>query len=456
MIATKNTIVTLVSLLLWFGANGFLVKLALLPSRQQSSPSSRRVSTRRSSEMMAPGEPPSRTSSASTLETVRNLSDQVAKLRDIVGAVKELRGVASAPSPETIAAASPPTPHTPSKALVAPPAPPSEGKAKTPLVGAGTPSPEFIAAAATRSWEREPHYWDMSDLPMHTFKAKAPYVGAVESVEKLVRPEAPGEVFHVNLRHDGNMPYWEGQSIGVTPPGVDKAGKPHKVRLYSIASTRYGDDGNGRTVSLCIRRATYRDPETGKEDPAKEGVCSNFLCKAKAGQEVTLTGPSGKIMLLPEETPHADVIMVGTGTGIAPYRGFLRRLFVEDTPAARAFTGVAWLFLGVATTDGLLYHDDWMEVLRKFPFNFRYDLAISREQKNKSGGKMYIQDRMEEYAAEIFEKLNEGAHIYFCGLKGMMPGINDMLARVSSERGISWDDKLKELKGKGQWHVEVY
>lgn len=50
---------------------------------------------------------------------------------------------------------------------------------------------------------------------------------------------------------------------------------------------------------------------------------------------MTLTGPSGKIMLLPEETPDADVIMVGTGTGIAPYRGFLRRLFVEDTPAAR-------------------------------------------------------------------------------------------------------------------------
>ena len=53
---------------------------------------------------------------------------------------------------------------------------------------------------------------------------------------------------------------------------------------------------------------------------------------------------------------------------------------------------------------------------------FRLDYALSREQKNKKGGKMYIQDKVEEYADEIFDLLENGAHIYFCGLKGMMPG----------------------------------
>jgi ferredoxin--NADP+ reductase len=90
-----------------------------------------------------------------------------------------------------------------------------------------------------------------------------------------------------------------------------------------------GDDKTGKTTTLCVRRATYTDPETGKEDPAKKGVCSNYLCDAKAGDEVKLTGPSGKVMLMPEEHPDNTYIMVATGTGIAPFRSFVRRLFGE-------------------------------------------------------------------------------------------------------------------------------
>lgn len=64
----------------------------------------------------------------------------------------------------------------------------------------------------------------------------------------------------------------------------------HGVRLYSIASSRYGDYYNGQTATLCVRRAVYNDPETGAEDPAKKGLCSNFLCDAKPGQEIMMTG----------------------------------------------------------------------------------------------------------------------------------------------------------------------
>lgn len=317
--------------------------------------------------------------------------------------------------------------------------------------------------------EFEPYY-DMKTMPNNLYKNKDPFIGTIQSVKKITGPRSTGETFDIVISHGGSMPYIEGQSYGVIPPGRDAKGKPNKVRLYSIASSRYGDDMTGDTTTLCVRRATYWCPELKAEDPAKKGVCSNYLCDAKAGDIVTLTGPTGKVMLLPEDKPETDIIMVATGTGIAPMRSFLRRMFAEKTPYANDFKGLAWLFLGVANTDGLLYDDEWKAIQKSHPDQFRYDVALSREQKKPEGifrkiwrkirrkprGKMYIQDRVEQHANEIFERLDKGAHIYFCGLKGMMPGIQDMLQRVAKKKKLNYDEFIKKLKKNGQWHVEVY
>jgi len=299
---------------------------------------------------------------------------------------------------------------------------------------------------------------EKGELPLNTAGNKAPFVGKIVSVERIVGPKATGETTHIIIDHQGKLPYWEGQSYGVIPPGgkVNSKGKevPHGVRLYSIASSRYGDAFDGKTATLCVRRATYWDPELGKEDPAKKGICSNFLCDAKPGAEVQMTGPTGKVMLLPED-PSTCVIMVATGTGIAPFRSFVRRFFLEDVPSWQ-FKGLAWLFMGVANSDAKLYDDEFAAILSRFPDQFRLDYALSREQNNRKGGKMYIQDKVEEYKDQVFDLLNNGAHMYFCGLKGMMPGILEMLETVCKEKGLNYEEWIENLKHKGQWHVEVY
>jgi ferredoxin--NADP+ reductase len=285
-------------------------------------------------------------------------------------------------------------------------------------------------------------------------------VGRIKSVKRIVGPKATGETMHIIIETDGKIPFWEGQSYGVIPPGVkvNSRGKevPHGVRLYSIASSRYGDTFDGNTTSLCVRRANYWDEEMKADDPAKKGICSNFLCDAPPGTEIMMTGPAGKVLLLPE-SPNTPVIMAATGTGIAPFRSFWRRLFFEEVPAYK-YTGLFWLFMGAANSDGKLYDDELTQIAETHPENFRLDYALSREgAPNKRGGKMYIQDKMEEYADEIFDLLNNsGAHMYFCGLKGMMPGITEMLEGVATEKGLVWADVLKDWKTKGQWHVEVY
>merc|ERR1712093_523788 len=116
--------------------------------------------------------------------------------------------------------------------------------------------------------------------------------------------------------------------------------------------------------------------------------------------------------------------MLATGTGIAPMRSYLRYLFMDKVQAnsdgSRKFKGLAWLFLGVPYAKSILYDDEYKELTEKFPDQFRYEYAISREQKNAKGQKMYIQTRMAEYAEEIWDlMMNSKAHIYMCGLKGM-------------------------------------
>merc|ERR1719313_498762 len=299
-------------------------------------------------------------------------------------------------------------------------------------------------------------YWDQATVPVNTWKNKSPYTAKVVSCKRIVGPEATGETCHIIFDHKGEMPYWEGQSYGVLPPGTNpKNGKPHMVRLYSIASSRYGDDMSGQTSSLCVRRATYWDPDMGKEDPDKKGVCSNYLCDSKPGDDCKMTGPSGKVMLMPEENSKTDYIMVATGTGIAPYRGFIRRLFTETTPAGEAYQGTAWLFLGVANSDALLYDEEWQAVLAKHPDNFKLDYALSREQSNSKGGKMYIQDKVEEYA-DYFQASRECRSYVLLWSQGYDARYPRHAPWCLCQEDIDYDEFIAKLKKAGQWRVEVY
>ena len=294
------------------------------------------------------------------------------------------------------------------------------------------------------------------NVPVNTYKPKTPFIGTVTENYSLLKQGAIGRVNHITFDlSDGNplLKYVEGQSIGIIPSGEDAKGKPHKIRLYSIASTRHGDNLKGNTVSLCVRQLQYE-----KDGETINGVCSTFLCDIKAGDKVKITGPVGKEMLLPDDE-DSNIIMFATGTGIAPMRAYLRRMF-EPTEREKNqwnYKGKSWLFMGAPKTENLLYDSDFETYKAKFPENLRYTKAISREQKNPTGGRMYIQDRVVEYADEIFSLIeNPKTHIYLCGLKGMEPGIDEAMRQAAQSKGLDWSELRPQLKKAGRWHVETY
>ena len=303
--------------------------------------------------------------------------------------------------------------------------------------------------------QAQPKKAEKKKVPVNIYRPKEPYVGKCTDIYDLVDEGGIGTCRHMTFDlSGGDLYYMEGQSIGIIPPGEDDQGKPNKLRLYSIASTRHGDNLDGKTVSLCVRKLEYKDPETGEQ---VEGTCSSFLCNLKPGDDVAITGPVGKEMLLPDDE-DANVIMIATGTGIAPFRAYLWRMFLEgDKNPDYNFKGFSWLFFGIPKTENILYKEQLEEMVEKHSDNFRMDYAISREQKNSEGGRMYIQHRIAEHADELWELIqNPKTHTYICGLKGMEGGIDEALSAAAEKNGVNWDEYRKAMKKEHRWHVETY
>ena len=225
---------------------------------------------------------------------------------------------------------------------------------------------------------------------------------------------------------------------------------------------RCGDDQRSKTLSLCVKRVvdvSERDQGGRVGGPKVGGICSNYLCDAQPGDKVVITGPTGNEMLLPEEN-CCNLILVATGTGIAPIRSQLRRLFHDvssvNPDTSRKFTGLAWLFYGVRSASCRLYDDEHMSYTANFPDNFRYNCAISRKGCD-SGEREYVQTQMCQHMDELWRLLQlPNTHIYACGVKGLESSLSDCLASAARDHGQDWRELRKAMRTEGRYHVEVY
>jgi benzoyl-CoA 2,3-epoxidase subunit A len=269
---------------------------------------------------------------------------------------------------------------------------------------------------------------------INIFNRGEPAVATVTGNFRLTDPNADNDVRHVILDFGGTVfPILEGQSIGVIAPGADKDGKPHRIRLYSIASPREGEKTGANNISLTVKR----EPD---------GVCSNYVCDLKKGDKVQVTGPFGATFLMPDD-PAANILMICTGTGSAPFRGFTerRRRNHKDAP------GRMVLYFGARRPEELPYFGPLQKVpdglLRK---HFCYSRVPGEP-------KTYVQDRMRTTSDEVVVFLkNANTHIYLCGLKGMETGVDEAFADICRGSGIDWAALRGEMRAQGRYHVETY
>lgn len=217
--------------------------------------------------------------------------------------------------------------------------------------------------------------------------------------------------------------------------------EPIAPRLYSISSSPTAHEGEVH-ITVANDKFFYKEEQ-------RSGLCSDFLYRQPVDTMVKFYVHKNKQFRLPAE--DKDVIMIGPGTGVAPFRSF-----VAEREATGA-TGRNWLFFGDQhfTTD-FLYQTEWQNWFSTGVLT-NISLAFSRDQQEKK----YVQHKISERAAEFFEWIDNGAHLYVCGSKEPMSAdVEQTILKVISEKGQlsvgEASDYLDKLKEQGRYCKDVY
>lgn len=278
---------------------------------------------------------------------------------------------------------------------------------------------------------------------VNAFTRQTPARATVTGNARITDAAAYSDVHHIILDF-GVEPfqYLEGQSIGVFPPGMDEHGNPHAMRLYSVASARDGERPNTNNMGLTVKRVTV-EAEDGTTRP---GIASNWMCDLRVGDELDVVGPFGATYLMPDD-PMSDLLMVCTGTGVSPFRGFThrRRRTSPNGP------GHLYLFFGARTPEELPYFGPLQRYLQT---ELHRELVYSRIDRSE---REYVQDRLlkrEELVAGLLEKPT--THVYVCGLLGLEEGVEEAMTTICGNRGLDWAEVRTGLREEGRLHIETY
>jgi benzoyl-CoA 2,3-dioxygenase component A len=311
--------------------------------------------------------------------------------------------------------------------------------------GAGLPEEveRLTALASAGQGGHSPAPHSAATPSVNLYSLANPAIATISGNFRLTADGASSDIRHIVLDFGTTrFPVLEGQSIGIIPPGHDASGRPHFLRLYSVASPRDGERPSYNNLALTVKRV-----DIGHDGQAVAGVCSNYLCDLNKGDTVRVTGPYGKNFLMPNHA-GASLLMICTGTGSAPMRAMTeyrrRRMALREG-------GRLMLFFGARAPTELPYFGPLM----KLPPDFiDINLAFSRL---PGEPKHYVQDLIRRRADDVLALLQEtDAYVYVCGLKGMEDGVFQAFRDICRAHGSDWEQLRASLLVAGRLHVETY
>lgn len=275
-----------------------------------------------------------------------------------------------------------------------------------------------------------------------------PYKANIVKSERIT-DENTDEVRHIVLSiADATFHFIEGQSVGVLVPGPHQFGNEHHMRLYSIASSRQGENQDMLEISLCVRRCFYIDDVSGERYP---GVASNYLCDAKPGDIVQLSGPYGRHFMAPRDNT-CNMLMIGVGTGIAPFRAFMKHIYGER----KEWKGQVRLFYGARTGMDLLYMNDKNGDLTNYYDEETFKAFEALSPRPHADEPEEVEKTIEEHAQEVWELIKDPkTYVYVSGLSRLEDKLDGILGKLAGSEE-AWLKMKAAMEASGRWSTLFY
>ncbi|MGB1111176.1 MAG: oxidoreductase [Gammaproteobacteria bacterium] len=260
---------------------------------------------------------------------------------------------------------------------------------------------------------------------------------------RRLTPDSTDEVRQIDLRiADPMFRCAKGQSIAVAVPGPHEFGNKHHIRRYSVADNPRLSAEQGAEFSILVRRCFYTDDFNGERYP---GVASNYLCDARPGDRISLTGPYKSPFTLPTDS-SANLVMIATGTAIAPFRSMIQHIYQD----LGGWQGQVRLYYGAKSGMDLLYMNEENDDLANY-----YDQETFQAFKAIASrpilGDSEVNRSLAENAAQALDLMREpNTHVFVAGIDKLAPALEKALVeQAGSEQ--AWSEIKQGMIDTGRW-----
>ncbi len=270
----------------------------------------------------------------------------------------------------------------------------------------------------------------------------------VVSSTRITPEDSDTELRHIDLAVDDiEFSYEVGQSVGVLVPGPHEFGQKEYLRLYSIAGGDRGDDFKP-VISLLVKRAFYVDDFSGQR---YEGKASNYLCDLRKGDTVTLVGPYHLAFTLPKER-DANLLMIGLGTGIAPFRAFVKHIYSE----LGGWQGAVRLFHGAKRGIELAYMNDQNDDLKHYYDEETFKAFEALSPRPHFDVPVDLEGAIAQNAEEVWSLLQDPkTYVYVAGLKPISAQLDQALAKIVGSPE-EYERHKAQMIEEGRWAELIY